>query len=162
MSSSVSLVTLDAICVLRDRPACRAENRKAAARGSSGTARRGRGSVRRPSVRSHVAVRRGPKRLDTSTQGEYTKSKPAFENLKDFNVSKRQPQILPSDQYLADPQDSHPTVSPTDIAASVFFVRRWSKPPITAWLEVRVLPTPPRGLAQTAGSLRIALRTRRN
>jgi hypothetical protein len=35
------------------------------------------------------------KRLDTSTQGEYTKSKAAYENLKDFNVSKRQPQILP-------------------------------------------------------------------
>jgi hypothetical protein len=28
----------------------------------------------------------GCKRLDTSTQGEYTKSKPAFENVKDFNV----------------------------------------------------------------------------
>src|SRR6516162_7804195 len=38
---------------------------------------------------------RGCKRLDTSTQGEYTKSKPAFENVKDFNVSKRQSQILP-------------------------------------------------------------------
>ena len=35
------------------------------------------------------------KRLDTSTQGEYTKSKSAYENLKDFNVSKRQSQILP-------------------------------------------------------------------
>jgi hypothetical protein len=30
-----------------------------------------------------------------STQGEYTKSKPARENIKDFNVSKREPQILP-------------------------------------------------------------------
>jgi hypothetical protein len=29
---------------------------------------------------------RGRKRLDMSTQGEYTKSKLAFENLKDFNV----------------------------------------------------------------------------
>jgi hypothetical protein len=38
---------------------------------------------------------RGCKRLDTSTQGEYTKSKAAYENIKDFNVSKRQPQILP-------------------------------------------------------------------
>jgi hypothetical protein len=40
-------------------------------------------------------MRRGCKRLDTSTQGEYTKSKAAYENLKDFNVSKRQSQILP-------------------------------------------------------------------
>ena len=40
-------------------------------------------------------MRRGFKRLDTSTQGEYTKSKAAYENLKDFNVSKRQSQILP-------------------------------------------------------------------
>jgi hypothetical protein len=31
-------------------------------------------------------MRRGCKRLDTSTQGEYTKSKAAYENLKDFNV----------------------------------------------------------------------------
>jgi hypothetical protein len=31
----------------------------------------------------------GRKHLDTSTQGEYTKSKAACENLKDFNVSKR-------------------------------------------------------------------------
>ena len=37
----------------------------------------------------------GCKRLDTSTQGEYTKSNPALENVNDFNVSKRQPQILP-------------------------------------------------------------------
>jgi hypothetical protein len=42
-----------------------------------------------------VAMRRGCKRLDTSTQGEYTKSKAAYENLKDFNVSARQSQILP-------------------------------------------------------------------
>jgi hypothetical protein len=42
-----------------------------------------------------VAMHRGCKGLDTSTQGEYTKSKPAFENVKDFNVSKREPQILP-------------------------------------------------------------------
>jgi hypothetical protein len=42
-----------------------------------------------------VAMRRGCKRLDTSTQGEYTKTKAAYENLKDFNVSKRQSQILP-------------------------------------------------------------------
>jgi hypothetical protein len=89
MSSSVSLVTLDAICVLPG------PTRVPAARGSSGTARQGWGSVRRPSVRSHVAVRRGCERLDTSTQGEYTKSNPALENLKDFNVSKRQSQILP-------------------------------------------------------------------
>src|SRR5215469_8696860 len=40
-------------------------------------------------------MRGGRKRLDTSTQGEYTKSKAAYENLKDFNVSKRQSQILP-------------------------------------------------------------------
>src|SRR6516165_5739981 len=40
-------------------------------------------------------MHRGRKRLDTSTQGEYTKSKPAFENLKDFNVSKKELQILP-------------------------------------------------------------------
>jgi len=33
--------------------------------------------------------------LDTSTQGEYTKSKAALENIKDFNGSKRQSQILP-------------------------------------------------------------------
>lgn len=33
--------------------------------------------------------------LDTSTQSEYTKSKPAPENFKDFNGSKRQSQILP-------------------------------------------------------------------
>jgi len=33
--------------------------------------------------------------LDTSTQGEYTKSKVALENIKDFNGSKRQSQILP-------------------------------------------------------------------
>jgi hypothetical protein len=38
-----------------------------------------------------------------------------------------------SDQYLADPQDSGPTVSPTDIAASVFFVRRWSM--LAEWLH---------------------------
>jgi len=38
---------------------------------------------------------RGCKRLDTSTQGEYTKPKAAYENFKDFNVSKRQSQILP-------------------------------------------------------------------
>jgi hypothetical protein len=38
---------------------------------------------------------RGRKRLDTSTQGEYTKSKAAFENVKDFNVSKKELQILP-------------------------------------------------------------------
>ena len=42
-----------------------------------------------------VAMRRGCKRLDTSTQGEYTKLKAAYENLKDFNVSNRQSQILP-------------------------------------------------------------------
>jgi hypothetical protein len=42
-----------------------------------------------------VAVRKGCKRLDMSTQGEYTKSKAAFENVKDFNVSERQTQILP-------------------------------------------------------------------
>src|SRR6516165_12535257 len=42
-----------------------------------------------------VAARRGCKRLDTSTQGEYTKSKPAFENVKNFNVSKKELQILP-------------------------------------------------------------------
>ena len=46
-----------------------------------------------------------------------------------------------------------PTVSPTDIAASVFFVRREARRmaapcfahllTMTAWLEVRVLPTPP-------------------
>jgi hypothetical protein len=41
------------------------------------------------------AVRRGCKRLDTSTQGEYTKSKAAHENVKDFNVSKKELQILP-------------------------------------------------------------------
>jgi hypothetical protein len=35
------------------------------------------------------------KGLDTSTQGEYTNSKPAFENIKDFNGSERQSQILP-------------------------------------------------------------------
>jgi hypothetical protein len=40
-------------------------------------------------------MRRGCKRLDTSTQGEYTKSKAAFENLKDFNVSRKELQILP-------------------------------------------------------------------
>ena len=40
-------------------------------------------------------MRRGCKRLDTSTQGEYTKSKAAYENLKDFNVSKKELQILP-------------------------------------------------------------------
>jgi len=34
-------------------------------------------------------MRRGFKRLDTSTQGEYTKSKAAHENVKDFNDSKR-------------------------------------------------------------------------
>jgi hypothetical protein len=33
--------------------------------------------------------------LATSTQGEYTKSKSAFEKDKDFNGSKRQSQILP-------------------------------------------------------------------
>jgi hypothetical protein len=38
---------------------------------------------------------KGCKRLDTSTQGEYTKSKPTFENVKDFNVSKKELQILP-------------------------------------------------------------------
>jgi hypothetical protein len=33
-----------------------------------------------------IAMGRGCKRLDTSTQSEYIKSKPALENLKDFNV----------------------------------------------------------------------------
>jgi len=43
-----------------------------------------------------IAMRRGDQRgLDTSTQGEYTKSKPAFEKGKDFSGSKRQSQILP-------------------------------------------------------------------
>jgi hypothetical protein len=35
-----------------------------------------------------VAVCKGCKRLDMSTQGEYTNSKPALENVNDFNVSK--------------------------------------------------------------------------
>jgi hypothetical protein len=47
----------------------------------------------RKSVQPHA--RRGCKRLDTSTQGEYTKSRLTFENVKDFNVSKKQSQILP-------------------------------------------------------------------
>jgi len=34
-------------------------------------------------------------RLDTSTQGEYTKSKSELENLKDFNGWTTQTQILP-------------------------------------------------------------------
>ena len=34
---------------------------------------------------------------DTSTQGEYTKSKRALESIKDFNGPKRQSQILPFD-----------------------------------------------------------------
>ena len=42
-----------------------------------------------------IAMRIGDHRLYTSTQGEYTKSKPAFEKDKDFNGSKRQSQILP-------------------------------------------------------------------
>jgi hypothetical protein len=33
--------------------------------------------------------------LDTSTQGEFTKSKAACENVRDFNESERQSQILP-------------------------------------------------------------------
>jgi hypothetical protein len=41
-------------------------------------------------------------------------------------IKQRNNKSCHSDQYLADPQDSGPTVSPTDIAASVFFVRRWS------------------------------------
>jgi hypothetical protein len=41
------------------------------------------------------AMHGGCKRLDTSTQGEYANLKAAYENLKDFNVSKRQSQILP-------------------------------------------------------------------
>src|SRR6516225_3023794 len=51
-------------------------------------------------------MRGGCKRLDTSTQGKYTKSKPASENLKDFNVSKRQSQILPL-------RPAFPTVEPS-------------------------------------------------
>ena len=31
-----------------------------------------------------IAMRIGRQRLDTSTQGEYTKSKSAFENVKEF------------------------------------------------------------------------------
>ena len=42
-----------------------------------------------------IAMRIGDHRLYTSTQGEYTKSKPAFEKDKDFNGSKQQSQILP-------------------------------------------------------------------
>jgi hypothetical protein len=38
---------------------------------------------------------RACKHFDTSTQGEYTKSKPAPENDRDFNGSERQTQILP-------------------------------------------------------------------
>jgi hypothetical protein len=68
-----------------------------------------------------------------------------------------------SDQHLAYPQDSGPTVSPTDIAycgerlfreavvdvgrmVALCFAHLLT---INAWLEVRVLPTPPRSLAQT-------------
>jgi hypothetical protein len=39
-------------------------------------------------------MRIGDHRLYTSTQGEYTKSKPAFEKDKDLNGSKQQSQIL--------------------------------------------------------------------
>ena len=38
---------------------------------------------------------KNPQRLDASTQGEYTKPKPASKNVKDFNASKAQSQILP-------------------------------------------------------------------
>jgi hypothetical protein len=82
-----------------------------------------------------------PKNCAFSTNGTPTPS---------FGTRGSQVQIRHSDQYLADPQDSS-TVSPTDIAASAFFVRReagrMAAPcfahllTITAWLEVRVLPT---------------------
>ena len=44
---------------------------------------------------AHITVFGHDLCLDTSTQGEYTKLKPALKNFKDFNGSKRQSQILP-------------------------------------------------------------------